>query len=732
MILICFWYTHSKFSHFTFFLYIYTIMKKHLFVLFFLSSFLGLAAKSNLDSLQKVLSTQHYDTNEVRTLNSLCKVFHDEDTGYKKMLDYAKLSVAIAEKLKYKTGLANAYYYLGYARSYCTYYFDSIVNYSEGLKDFFAAEKMYLELNDLKMLPSLYYDVGDDYDYESDYDKALGYFLKSVKYAEQLDNTKCLVQSSLRIGRIYIVLQDYNKAMPYFSSSEALTRNTHDTTSLINSLIGMGDLYVNMKKNETALEKYKDAYNISMKNHDINRAGEALADIGKTFAANGNYAEALKNYSSAYKYLQPINHRKKIIELFSLMAEAYYKQNNFADALDYYKRSYELSKDIGLFDEVSESQRNISRMYEQMGDFKSALDYFKSAARLHDSIYDYNRTKELIQKDMQYQYDKKDAVERAEQEKHEALAAADLKRSALIRNASIVGLILALGLVLVVLQGYNQKKRANEIISKQKQEVELQKEIVDFKNKEMLQSIRYAEHIQKILLKEEEYVSRHLPDHFILYKPKDIVSGDFYWGYEKNEYWYVAAADCTGHGVPGALMSMLGISFLNEIISGEKILSPSEILDSLREKIIRHLGQTGAEGKSTDGMDISLAMINSKTMEVQWAGANNSVYIIKNNLLSEIKADKQPIGYHLSMKPFTNHVLDIDKGSRMYLLTDGYADQFGGPHGKKFKYKQLEETLISINKLPTAQQKQHLNNAFESWKGKYDQVDDVCIIGIHI
>ncbi|MGQ0829822.1 MAG: two-component regulator propeller domain-containing protein [Bacteroidota bacterium] len=276
------------------------------------------------------------------------------------------------------------------------------------------------------------------------------------------------------------------------------------------------------------------------------------------------------------------------------------------------------------------------------------------------------------------------------------------------------------------------KERTSEVI-RQKEEAEEQKHIVEEKQREILDSIHYAKKIQEALLQEEEHISMHLPAHFILFKPKDIISGDFYWSLEKHDHLYLAAVDCTGHGVPGAMMSMLGIAFLNEITSLEQLLSPAEILNQLREKVVKELGSSG---QTKDGMDISLCRINLKTYEVEWSGANNPLWIIKEDdkgkkHIQEIKADKQHIGYNEVYKPFTNHTLKI-RNCNYYLFTDGYADQFGGTKGKKFMHKPLKERLISVIDQPMELQKKALLKTFEDWKGDLAQVDDVCLIGIHI
>ncbi|MES2590998.1 MAG: two-component regulator propeller domain-containing protein, partial [Bacteroidota bacterium] len=270
-----------------------------------------------------------------------------------------------------------------------------------------------------------------------------------------------------------------------------------------------------------------------------------------------------------------------------------------------------------------------------------------------------------------------------------------------------------------------------------------QKKVVEEKNKDILDSIHYAKRIQNALLRKEEYFVKHLPEHFVLFMPKDIVSGDFYWALRRGfslpteeeaskKYWYVAAVDCTGHGVPGAFMSMLGMSFLNEIANGDILHTPAKILNELRTKVIKELGQTGKMENSKDGMDISLIRWHLETNEIQWAGANNPLFLVRNGELQKIKGDKQPIGYYPESKPFTNHTLQLQEGDCIYIFTDGYADQFGGPKGKKLMYKQLEQLILTNCHLSMDNQKRILKKTFMEWKGELDQIDDVCIIGIKI
>jgi len=259
-----------------------------------------------------------------------------------------------------------------------------------------------------------------------------------------------------------------------------------------------------------------------------------------------------------------------------------------------------------------------------------------------------------------------------------------------------------------------------------------QKDIIEEKQKEILDSINYAKRIQFSLLASENLLNQNLPEHFVLFKPKDVVSGDFYWATPTNEGFIYITSDCTGHGVPGAFMSLLNISKLSQAINENKITRPDLILNNIRSEIIRALNAEGSE-ESKDGMDAILCKLDIKNMKLQYAAANNSFYIIRNNELLICNADKMPVGKgHDDSISFSFNEIDLKKGDIIYTLTDGYADQFGGPKGKKFKYKPLENILLSIHALPMKEQNILLNQKFEDWKAQLEQVDDVLIIGVRV
>jgi serine phosphatase RsbU (regulator of sigma subunit) len=255
--------------------------------------------------------------------------------------------------------------------------------------------------------------------------------------------------------------------------------------------------------------------------------------------------------------------------------------------------------------------------------------------------------------------------------------------------------------------------------------------VFEKQRKELNESLKYASYIQKALLPSEVAIERNFPDHFLIYLPCDIVSGDFYWMYTKKDKLFFAIADCTGHGVPGAFLSILGLSFLNQVVDRNVNASPATILNILREYIMKALHQTGESSEQKDGIDMSLIIIETSTGKMHFSGAFHSAYIIREaSQLVEISGDKMPIGVAAEEEvSFNDHIFELKKGDMVYLFTDGYIDQFGGIKGKKFKYQPFRKLLLSISNLNVHQQKSELIREFHSWKGSLNQLDDISIFG---
>ncbi|OFX82262.1 MAG: hypothetical protein A2W99_09400 [Bacteroidetes bacterium GWF2_33_16] len=311
--------------------------------------------------------------------------------------------------------------------------------------------------------------------------------------------------------------------------------------------------------------------------------------------------------------------------------------------------------------------------------------------------------------------------------------------------AVLLYFLMAIGVIVITVKLYTRKLRLEKIrleqivkerteeVVKQKDEILLQRDEIAEKNKSITDSIEYAKRIQTAVLPSKEYAQEVLPEHFILFRPRDIVSGDFYWFTKKDNLLVLIAADCTGHGVPGAFMSMLGVSFINEIVNKHEVKHASDILTHLRADVKRTLSQTGKEGEAKDGMDIALCIVDLENMKLQYAGAYNPMYMFRNNELMEFKADRMPIGIYVKEKDsFTNNEIDLQKGDVFYIFSDGYQDQFGGEDGQKFKTKNFKEFLQEIHQNPMAEQRELLNTNIDKWRGKWEQVDDIIIFGVRV
>jgi sigma-B regulation protein RsbU (phosphoserine phosphatase) len=294
-----------------------------------------------------------------------------------------------------------------------------------------------------------------------------------------------------------------------------------------------------------------------------------------------------------------------------------------------------------------------------------------------------------------------------------------------------------LGAIDYVTKPFNKKELLARVstqlkIKQSQREISYYLKELETKNKLITYSIRYAEHIQKTILDLHSEISKFIPEYFIYFKPKDIVSGDFFWFYETDILLILAVMDCTGHGVPGAMMSMMGITLLNEIIKNNQIIKAAQLLNKLRDKIIEALGQKGIVSEVSDGMDGSILLIEKGNKKIHYAGAFSNMYMVRNHELQMIKGDRMPVSHDDILKDFTNQEVSVEKGDMLYLYTDGYVDQFGGTEDKKFKHNSFTELLLEIHEKSASEQKEILSATFENWKGQQEQVDDVTVLGVRI
>jgi serine phosphatase RsbU (regulator of sigma subunit) len=585
-------------------------------------------------------------------------------------LVYANRGLEMAQKNKLPDIESDAWNVIG------TIYQD-LGDYAKALDAHHKAITMRTQLKRDQLLGNSYLNISLVYKSLGDTMQSLKHQLEAADIFKKMENWRGYSNCCNAAAQTYFELDSIDRAMEYYSLAEVAAKNTSYTTSLADSKLGIAICLATKGDNQ----------------HAGIYADEAIA-IMKSADNEYEYNEMLQSLAQFY-----------LIEGKHELAAA---TTNEAIA-----GTYKLS----LADARKNNFLQLARIYEAWNKPAEALLHYKRYQQLKDSLL--NESKERAVREMEVAYNK---------EKQDNLLMQYQKQSqvqtAIVTGASIALLLLLL-LLLMQYKTSRNRQRSNEALK-------LQKAIIEEKNKNITDSINYARKIQASLLPRADDFETTLRQGFVIFKPKDIVSGDFIWLTSKEEFAFLATADCTGHGVPGGMMSMLGSSFLSEIIIEKNISEPAVALNMLRDRVISVLRQSGSEGESKDGMDIVLYRLNKKTYELEYAAANNSFYTVSDGVLREHLPDKQPVGYHPEQSPFRQHAVQLKPGDMIYTFTDGYADQFGGPKGKKFKYKKLQQLLLECAELDVNQQDLKLEKEFDDWKGNLEQVDDVLLIGIRV
>lgn len=610
------------------------------------------------------------------------------------------------------------------------YYYRS--NYPAALKSVRSAQVLFEKIGDKEQLIEIYANIGAVYFSEGDYPEALKNFLIMLNRAQEIDAKAAMALSHTNISLVYYSLGNYNEALKSSFTALKIKNEMGDSDGVAEIYGTIGSVYNSQGNYQEGLNMLFRAVEMYKKKQNIRFLAYSYNNIGIAYQSMGNYSAALRYNEMSLELKEQIGDKLGVAGSYINLGNIHTKLNHPELAKEYLNKALVLSKETGSRERLKESYKSLTTLDSLQGLWKEAFLNHRLFVSYSDSIDNEETKKKIIQAEMRYEFDEEKSKAKAEQEKKDILAEEEKKRTRLVLVLVSCVLVLVFIFAGFVFRSLSITRKQKETIELKNLETLEQKKIIEEKNKDITDSIAYAKHIQTALLREEEHVSAHLPEHFILFLPKDIVSGDFYWAFEKREYWYYAVVDCTGHGVPGAIMSMLGISFLNEIMQSEKLLQPGEILNKLRDRVIHELRQGNESVGNRDGMDISLCRLNLKTLELQWAGANNALNILRNGELEEIRADKQPIGYHPHIHPFTNHEFQLKKGDSIIIYSDGYADQFGGSKGKKFTYKRLEKQLIQQKNLPLSAQKEELKKCFLDWKGDHEQVDDICIMGVRV
>jgi serine phosphatase RsbU (regulator of sigma subunit) len=743
-------------------------MKRSTLVLIISAVFaVNFALSQNVDSLVQVLKQAKQDTLKVQTL---CKII-DATYDPVKMMDYSKQLNFICQKnvktekndRLYKFYLRNignhvanlggekvgigdmdsALYYfhkaldikrkaedgdgeaavlVNMAYVYGTQgdYQRSIAMYKEGL---IAAER----INNKFFLSTIYNNMGEDYQSLGLMEEFLDCAFKALKIREEENDENGLYYSYHNLGSYYEETNEIEKALSYFEKSLKIARKLNILNAVSRTLGNQANCYVRLKDHKKAMSLLDEAYKISEGIDDKVGMAHALSRKGVNLHQFEKRSdEAIELIKKSTALWEQVGQKAQIAANCRILGKIYFETGKINEAEICAKRSLVIAREIATPKDIGPAAALLKDIYTRQGNYKDALAMTDLSVLMNDSINNIAVRKATYKQGVKYEYEKKAAADSVVVAQEKQTAQLKVEKERTQKYALYIGLALVL-----VFAGFMFNRF--KVTQKQKNIIQLQKHVVEEKQKEIVDSINYAKRIQTALLASDKLMSDNLQDHFIYYHPKDIVAGDFYWATNTNEGFIYVTADCTGHGVPGAFMSVLSITKLNECINQMNITRPDLILNSVRTEIIHALNPEGSKEESKDGMDAVLCKLDRKKMKLHYAAANNSFYIVRNNELQTHKADKMPVGKSINdTMPFILHEVDLQKGDVIYTLTDGYADQFGGPKGKKLRYKQLEELLLKISGLDMAGQRAALSELFDSWKGLLEQVDDVCIIGVRV
>jgi tetratricopeptide (TPR) repeat protein len=736
---------------------------------------------------------------EGKTYNFIGPI-HYAQGRYDEALEAFQKALTIFERIGDQQGIASSYNNIGNIHA-------DQGRYDEALEAYQKALIIRERIGDQQGIAGCYNNIGNIHADQGRYDEALEAYQKALIIRERIGDQQGIAGCYNNIGLIHADQGQYAEALESYQKALAIRERIGDQQGIATLYNNIGLIHADQGQYAEALEAYQKALTIYERIGNLQGIATSYNNIGIIHKTQGRYAEALEAYQKALTIYERIGNQQGIANCHNNIGNIHYAQWRYAEALEAFQKALAIRERIGDQRGMASSYNNIGNIHRVQGRYTKALEAFQKAlaiaqslglqdylddiylnlaqtdsalaasglthlwksAYLHHRLYaaykDSVRNEESIRKqaqlESQYEYEKKTALLKAEQEKERALTAAQLRQRETQRNLSLLALGIALiGLATfailyrkirqqrdliqkqadeiqqknLALEQYNAElKSTNQALEESNRIIQQQAETLSEKNEEILDSIRYAERIQRAILPSAEKWQRLLPESFLLYMPRDIVAGDFYWLEETERYIFLGVADATGHGVPGAFVSIVCANALYKAVLEEGLESPAEILWRVREVVVSQLTQAGDKVK--DGMDIALIRFAKEDRSrAVFAGANRPLWIVNVEGLLEVAGTRQPIGYVEEPKPFEE--VELMLGSRapamVYAFTDGIVDQMGGPKGRKLLPKGLREWLLSLWSQPVAEQAESLTALFETWRGDRHQIDDVTIVGVRI
>jgi len=748
-------------------------------------------AQTNIDSLILIAETSESDSTVNQAMLDICWALKASEPD--RAIQYGEKALTMARENKNKEfeafalkNIATVHLYLSNYDKSENFYLAAIkiflvINHHKGLSGCYNNLGLVLELkgefeqalsyyqNSLKInenidnksgIASSLTNIGNILQKQGNYRSSIEYYVKVLKIREELNEKIGIADAYNNIGSLYEKQDAFEEAIKNYQKALVLYIEIDEKLKSAIVLHNMGNILSQQKQYLSALEYYNQALKIREEYGEKRGIASTLRNIGEVFQAQKKYKQAYENFTKSTEIYKEIGNKYGIIETKISTSEYYLAIKEYSQAI---KLVESLIKNEELLpNDLKQTYLILSKAYAKNNNFQKAYNYQELFLTLKDSLGNEENMKKILQIQLKFEFDKKQKEVEIIQEKQRLSNIVMLNNRKLVILVLIICLIAFLLIGLLIYRSYRIKKQDNLILELQKKEIQqtneklqlfqeelisqnenleiqknlvmLQRDKISEQNQKITDSIQYAKRIQNSILPPLELFDNSFLDYFLLFKPKDIVSGDFYWLKETENQIFIAVADCTGHGVPGAFMSLLGMSFLNEIV-GSGLINSSEILSKVRDRIKDTLRYHINKQESKDGMDIALCVVHKRTKELQFSGAYNSLLILKNNEknipeLIEIKGDKMPVGAHFKAdKIFSEHTIKIEQSDRFYLFTDGFIDQFGGAYDRKFLPKRFKEIITKTGNNQMETQKSELLANLENWMDKSEQIDDILVIG---
>ncbi len=562
-----------------------------------------------------------------------------------------------------------------------------------------------------------------------EYNKAIEQTLTAQKYGETLKDFKLKSRIFHDLAFVNSGIGLHEKSIEFYRKGLAISKEHNDTFNIANITARMGGEFNYVLMYDTALVYNLEGLRLFKLIKHKRGTGATMVNLATTYSAMHQIEKSIQVSVEAIKIREELGDTYAVTMLKCNLTDCYYDKKEYLKALDLALQCEILTKTQNEPELIFQNYNSLSNIYHALNKNDLAFIYSKKTIKLKDSIFEKTNLKAINELQTKYDTEKKEKEISALQYKNKSAEEKSLSerktRNLIIASITLIALIITVFTILL----YKRFKISN----KQKHIIEKQKEIVDEKQKEMIDSINYALTIQQSVISSEKDLMNGITDAMVFFKPKDIVSGDFYWHTSINQYMFYVVADCTGHGVPGAFMSLMGINYLSEIINEKKEIDTATILNLLREKVITSLNKSNTTTQKRDGMDMIVIRLDIATQQIQFSGANNAIYVLQNDELKEFKGNKMPIGLHSGeLLNFESKTIQLAKNDRVFAFTDGLPDQFGGPKGKKLMYKKVESLILDHKHQSLLELKQVVSKMFTEWKGNNEQVDDITLMSIEL